>query len=185
MHVVLVDNGRSERLGMEKFWSSLKCIRCGACMNTCPVFRRSSGLSYGGTYAGPIGVILNPTFSARKYSNVVFSSTLNGSCTNVCPVKINIHEQIAGWRQVMSETHELPVLKKSMMQAAGLLLSSPSLYRAALPVADSALRHLPRFVLYNRLNTWGRGREIPEVPAQTFHQWYRRNRMAARTEATP
>ena len=176
MHIVLVDNGRSARLGMEKFWTSLKCIRCGACMNTCPVYRRSGGLSYGGTYAGPIGVILNPTFSARKYSKVVFSSTLNGSCTNVCPVKINIHEQIAGWRTVMSETHELPVMKKAMMQAAGLLLSSPKLYRAALPLADSALKHLPRFVLYNRLNTWGRGREVPPVPAQTFHQWYHQHR---------
>ena len=176
MHVVLVDNGRSERLGMEKFWTSLKCIRCGACMNTCPVFRRSGGLSYGATYAGPIGVILDPTFSARKYSKIVFSSTLNGSCTNVCPVKINIHEQIADWRTVMAETHELPVMKKAMMKAAGLLLSSPKLYRAALPVADSALKHLPRFVVYNRLNTWGRGREVPPVPAQTFHQWYRQNR---------
>ena len=176
MHVVLVDNGRSERLGMEKFWTSLKCIRCGACMNTCPVFRRSGGLSYGATYAGPIGVILDPTFSARKYSKVVFSSTLNGSCTNVCPVKINIHEQIADWRQVMAETHELPVMKKAMMKAAGLLLSSPALYRAALPLADSALRHLPRFIVYNRLNTWTLGREMPPVPKQSFHQWYRENR---------
>ena len=176
MHVVLVDNGRSERLGMEQFWSSLKCIRCGACMNTCPVFRRSGGLSYGATYAGPIGVILDPTFSARKYSKIVFSSTLNGSCTNVCPVKINIHEQIAAWRKVMSETHELPLMKKAMMKAAGVLLASPALYRAALPLADSALRILPRWVIYNRLNTWGRGREVPHAPKQTFHQWYAENR---------
>jgi L-lactate dehydrogenase complex protein LldF len=176
MHVVLVDNGRSERLGMEKFWTSLKCIRCGACMNTCPVFRRSGGLSYGATYAGPIGLIIDPTFNARKYSKLPFSSTLNGSCTNVCPVKINIHEQIADWRKVMSETHELPLLKKAMMQAAGVLLGSPKLYRAALPLANSALRHLPRFVLYNRLNTWGRGRELPPAPQQTFHQWYRQHR---------
>jgi L-lactate dehydrogenase complex protein LldF len=176
MHVVLVDNGRSERLGMEKFWTSLKCIRCGACMNTCPVFRRSGGLSYGATYAGPIGIIIDPTFNAKKYSKLPFSSTLNGSCTNVCPVKINIHEQIAEWRQVISETHELPVLKKAMMKAAGILLSSPKLYRAALPLADSALRQLPRFVVYNRLNTWARGRELPPVPKQTFHQWYRQNR---------
>jgi L-lactate dehydrogenase complex protein LldF len=61
MHVVLVDNGRAERLGMEDFWTSLKCIRCGACMNTCPVYRRSGGLSYGATYSGPIGVIIDPT----------------------------------------------------------------------------------------------------------------------------
>ena len=178
MHVVLVDNGRSERLGMEKFWTSLKCIRCGACMNTCPVFRRSGGLSYGATYAGPIGIIIDPTFNAKKYSKLPFSSTLNGSCTNVCPVKINIHEQIAEWRQVISETHELPVLKKAMMRAAGVLLSSPKLYRKALPIADSALRHLPHFVVYNRLNTWGRERDLPPVPQQTFHQWHRENRGA-------
>ncbi|MFY9956522.1 lactate utilization protein B, partial [Bradyrhizobium sp.] len=78
MHVVLVDNGRSERLGMEEFWTSLKCIRCGACMNTCPVYRRSGGLSYGATYSGPIGLIIDPTFNARKYSNLPFASTLNG-----------------------------------------------------------------------------------------------------------
>ena len=185
MHVVLVDNGRSERLGMEKFWTSLKCIRCGACMNTCPVFRRSGGLSYGATYAGPIGVIINPTFNARKYSKLPFSSTLNGSCTNVCPVKINIHEQIADWRQVMAETHELPVLKKAAMKAAGALLSSPKLYRAALPLTDSALRHLPRFVIYNRLNTWGRGREMPRAPRQTFHQWYAENRAAKKGVPQP
>ena len=70
MHVVLVDNGRSERLGLPEFWTSLKCIRCGACMNTCPVYRRSGGLSYGATYSGPIGLIIDPTFSARKYSNL-------------------------------------------------------------------------------------------------------------------
>src|ERR1700751_5510650 len=168
MHVVLVDNGRSERLGLEKFWTSLKCIRCAACMNTCPVYRRSGGLSYGATYSGPIGLIIDPTFNERKYSNLPFTSTLNGSCTNVCPVKINIHEQIYAWRRVLVERHETPLLKKAMMKAAGILLSSPKLYRAALPLADSALRQLPRFVVYNRLNTWARGRELPPVPKQTF-----------------
>jgi L-lactate dehydrogenase complex protein LldF len=141
-----------------------------------PVFRRSGGLSYGATYAGPIGIILDPTFNAHKYSKLPFSSTLNGSCASVCPVKINIHEQIADWREVMSETHELPLMKKAMMQAAGVLLSSPALYRAALPAADSALRHLPRFIVYNRLNTWGRGREVPHAPKQ----WYKENRGASR-----
>lgn len=81
MHVVLVDKGRSERLGLEEFWTSLKCIRCGACMNSCPVYRRSGGLSYGATYSGPIGLIIDPTFNARKYSNLPFASSLNGSCS--------------------------------------------------------------------------------------------------------
>jgi L-lactate dehydrogenase complex protein LldF len=149
MHVVLVDNGRSERLGMEEFWTSLKCIRCGACMNTCPVYRRSGGLSYGATYSGPIGLIIDPTFNQRKYSNLPFASTLNGSCSNVCPVKINIHEQIYAWRRVLVERHETPLAKRVEIKAAGELLSRPAAYRAAITAADMALAHLPRFVIYN------------------------------------
>ena len=177
MHIVLVDNGRTERLGMEEFWTSLKCIRCGACMNTCPVYRRSGGLSYGATYSGPIGIILDPTFNRRKYSALPFASTMNGSCTNVCPVKINIHEQIFAWRKVMAENHEIPLMKQAMMKAAGEVLSSPAVYRAAIAVADSALRTLPRFLVYNRLNTWTKQREMPEAPRETFHTWWKQNRM--------
>jgi L-lactate dehydrogenase complex protein LldF len=176
MHVVLVDNGRSERLGLEEFWTSLKCIRCGACMNTCPVYRRSGGLSYGATYSGPIGLIIDPTFNQRKYSNLPFASTLNGSCTNVCPVKINIHEQIYAWRRVLVERHETPLAKKAAMKVAGELLSRPAAYRAAIAAADMALAHLPRFVIYNGLNAWGRHREVPHPPKQTFHSWYQANR---------
>ena len=179
MHVVLVDNGRSARLAMEKFWTSLKCIRCGACMNTCPVYRRSGGLSYGATYSGPIGLIIDPTFNRHKYSSLPFSSTLNGSCTNVCPVKINIHEQIGAWRQVMAENHELTFVKKAAMSAAGVLLAHPALYRAAIAGADSALNGLPRFAIYNRLNAWGRHREVPHAPQESFHSWYKRNRSAS------
>jgi L-lactate dehydrogenase complex protein LldF len=176
MHVVLVDNGRSERLGLKEFWTSLKCIRCGACMNTCPVYRRSGGLSYGATYSGPIGLIIDPTFNARKYSNLPFASSLNGSCTNVCPVKINIHEQIYAWRRELVNRHEVPFAKKAAMRAAGELLSRPAAYRAAIAVTDAALAHLPRFVIYNGLNAWGRHREVPHPPKQTFHSWYQANR---------
>ena len=178
MHVVLVDNGRSERLGMSEFWTSLKCIRCGACMNTCPVYRRSGGLSYGATYSGPIGLIIDPTFNARKYSNLPFASTLNGSCTNVCPVKINIHEQIYAWRNVLVQQHETPFVKRAAMKAAGALFARPALYRAALERTNDALASLPRFAIYNGLNAWGKNREMPHPPAETFHQWYARNRGA-------
>jgi len=180
MHVVLVDNGRSERLGMEDFWYSLKCIRCGACMNTCPVYRRSGGLSYGSTYSGPIGVIIDPTFNLRKYSSLPFASTLNGSCTSVCPVKINIHEQIYKWRQIIAERHQLPMVKREAMRVAGTVLASPKLYRAAVEAAAAGLEHLPRFVVYNPFNAWGRQREVPAAPASTFRQWYVKNRGAER-----
>ena len=176
MHIVLVDNGRSARLGMAEFWTSLKCIRCGACMNTCPVYRRSGGLSYGATYSGPIGLVIDPTFNARKYSNLPFASTLNGSCTNVCPVKINIHEQIYAWRRELVKQHEVPFVKKAAMKAAGAVLSRPTVYRAAVAGADAALHHLPHFVIYNRLNAWSRGRDVPTPPDQTFHSWYEANR---------
>jgi L-lactate dehydrogenase complex protein LldF len=176
MHIVLVDNGRSARLGMAEFWTSLKCIRCGACMNTCPVYRRSGGLSYGATYSGPIGLIIDPTFNARKYSNLPFASTLNGSCSNVCPVKINIHEQIYAWRRELVKQHEVPFAKKAAMKAAGELLSRPAAYRAAIAATRTALDHLPDFVVYNPLNAWGKGRDVPQPPRQTFHAWYHASR---------
>jgi L-lactate dehydrogenase complex protein LldF len=176
LHIVLVDHGRSERLGMGDFWHSLKCIRCGACMNTCPVYRRSGGLSYGATYSGPIGVIIDPTFDIRKYSNLPFASTLNGSCTNVCPVKINIHDQIYKWRRVIAERNQLPFVKKATMKAAGKLFGNPKLYRAALAATETALEDLPRFAIYNWFNPWGRQREVPRPPVKTFRQWYIENR---------
>ncbi|MDR3100628.1 MAG: LUD domain-containing protein [Paraburkholderia sp.] len=176
MHFILVDNGRSARLAMPDFWYSLKCIRCGACMNTCPVYRRSGGLSYGSTYAGPIGAIINPTFDLKRFSALPFASTLNGSCTNVCPVKINIHEQIYQWREVIAAQHEVPFVKQEVLKMAGRLLASPKLYRAAVSSLDGALRRLPNFVLYNPLNIWGRQRTLPQAPSRTFHAWYRKNR---------
>ena len=175
MHIVLVDNGRAERLGMADFWYSLKCIRCGACMNTCPVYRRSGGLSYGATYSGPIGVIIDPTFNLRKYSSLPFASTLNGSCTSVCPVRINIHEQIYKWRQIIAERHQLPFVKQEAMRVAGKVLASPKLYRAAVETAGTGIEHLPRFMMYNRLNAWGRQRDVPAAPPLTFRQWYLKN----------
>jgi L-lactate dehydrogenase complex protein LldF len=180
MHVVLVDNGRSSRLGMDKFWPSLKCIRCGACMNTCPVYRRSGGLSYGSTYMGPIGIIMMPTFDIRRYSELPFASTLNGSCSNVCPVKINIHEQIYAWRQVMDEKHQTKFPKKQAMLVAGKLLSHPEAYRVATESAETALKVLPRFAVYNQFNPWGRHREVPAPAKRTFHQWYREHRAVKR-----
>jgi L-lactate dehydrogenase complex protein LldF len=183
MHIVLVDNGRSARLGMEDFWTSLKCIRCGACMNTCPVYRRSGGLSYGATYSGPIGLILDPTFDKHRYSTLPFASTLNGSCTNVCPVKINIHEQIFTWRKVLASEHEIGKGKQAMMKAAGAVLSHPKLYRAAITAADSALKVLPSFVVANPLNSWTEARDMPDPPRETFHQWYERTGGKTETKA--
>ena len=176
MHVILLDNGRSERLAMADFWHSLKCIRCSACMNTCPVYRRSGGLSYGSVYSGPIGIILNPAMDLHRYAELPYSSTLNGSCSNVCPVKINIHQQIYKWRQVMVERHEMPLGRRSAFNIAGKVLGKPALFRMAIAGVDEALRDFPRWMIYNPLNAWGIHREVPDAPRQTFHQWWRENR---------
>jgi L-lactate dehydrogenase complex protein LldF len=176
MHVVLVDNGRTARLADDRFWPSLKCIRCAACLNTCPVYRRSGGLSYGSTYMGPIGIITMPAADVHRYRELPFASTINGSCAGVCPVQINIHEQIYAWREVMGAKGEFSTTKKAAMKAAGALLSRPRAYRAAAEAGAAALRVLPHFALYNRLNAWGRRRDNPEPAKETFHQWYARNR---------
>src|SRR5579863_2471860 len=177
LHIVLVDNGRSTRLGMPDFWHSLKCIRCGACMNTCPVYRRSGGLSYGATYSGPIGDILDPTFDEFKYSELPFHSTLCGSCTDVCPVKIDISDQIYKWRGVMAKKGYLPLAKRLAFALAGHVFGRPEEYHSVEKMAGPALDHMPHFLLYNRsLNPWSRDRELPEVARQTFREWYVANR---------
>jgi L-lactate dehydrogenase complex protein LldF len=177
LHVVLVDNGRSRRLGMPDFWHSLKCIRCGACMNTCPVYRRSGGLAYGATYSGPIGVILDPTFDEFKYSELPFHSTLCGSCSEVCPVKIDISDQILKWRRVMANKGYLPLVKKLAFAVAGHVFAHPEEYHALQKPTGPAIDHTPHFLLYNRsLNPWVRDREFPQIAKQTFREWYLENR---------
>ncbi len=176
LHVVLVDNRRSERLGAPEFWPVLKCIRCGACMNTCPVFRRAGGLSYGATYAGPIGVILDPGFDRSKYRELPFHSSLCGSCSEVCPVKIDIDGQIYAWRRVVAGDGLVQLKKRAGMRVLGATLSRPAAFRAAESAAHAALGHLPRFALYNGFDAWGKARELPAVPKQTFRQWYLANR---------
>jgi L-lactate dehydrogenase complex protein LldF len=131
---------------------------------------------------GPIGIIMMPTFDVRRFSELPFSSTLNGSCTNVCPVKINIHEQIYAWRGVMDEKHEIKLAKKAAMEAAGEVFSHPELYRIATSATETTLKVLPRFAIYNDFNAWGKHRDIPSPANQTFHQWFKENRQKKQKE---
>ena len=177
LHVVLVDNGRSAHLGRPAFRGALKCIRCGACLNTCPVYRRSGGHSYGATVPGPIGSILTPgLLDMRAYHTLPFASTLCGSCSDVCPVKIDIHEQLYAWRQVIAREGHPPTRKRWLMRIAGMVFSRPRWYRALGRGARWALRRLPRRLLYARFNAWGRARELPEAPNQSFRDWYLEHR---------
>lgn len=174
MHIVIVDNGRTKQLSRPDFRNSLKCIRCGACMNTCPIYRRSGGHSYGYTVPGPIGSILTPGIDLKQYSDLPFASTLCGSCSDVCPVKIDIHEQLYKWRQVIATEGHLPASKKKSMKMAGKIFANPWRYKLLGKIARSALKRLPRFIIYNRLNEWGKNRELPEAPTESFKEWYQK-----------
>lgn len=175
IHLILVDNGRTAQLAREKFRNSLKCIRCGACMNTCPIYRRSGGYSYGSTVPGPIGSILSPGLDMKKYSTLPFASTLCGSCSDVCPVKINIHEQLYEWRQEITKTHGELGKGLSMKLASGIF-KSPLAYKISGSLMRTALKTLPKSLIYHPINSWGKGRNLPETPKESFKDWYLKNR---------
>lgn len=171
MHIVIVDNGRSKQLGRPDFRNSLKCIRCAACFNTCPVYRRSGGHSYHTAIAGPIGSILAPNLDMAQNADLPFASTLCGSCSNVCPVKIDIHEQLYKWRQVLVKEGHVASVKKIGIQSMANVLSSPSFYRTAGKLGRFLMKNTP-FVLNNNLNVWYKQRDMPEVPKESFRDWY-------------
>lgn len=173
IHVIIVDNGRSIQMGREDFRASLKCIRCGACMNTCPVYRRSGGHSYHYAISGPIGAILAPNLDMKKYADLPFASTLCGSCSNVCPVKIDIHQQLYKWRQVIVKEGYADTSKKIGMQLMTFTLSSPLVFRTAGKAGRWFLKHAP-FAVNNKLNPWFKHREMPDAPAESFGEWYKK-----------
>ncbi len=172
MHVVIVDNGRSRQLGAADYRNSLKCIRCAACFNTCPVYRRSGGHSYHTAVAGPIGAILNPNLDLKKYSDLPFASTLCGSCSNVCPVKIDIHNQLWKWRQTIVAQGEAATTKTAGMKLMAFVLSNPLLYRLSGTLLRYVMRVFP-FAVKNRANPWYKQREMPEAPVESFRTWYK------------
>jgi L-lactate dehydrogenase complex protein LldF len=178
LHIVLVDNGRSELVASEQFRRSLNCIRCGACMNTCPVYRRSGGHSYNNTVPGPIGSILAPSFDAKAHKSLPHACSLCASCTDVCPVKINLHEQLYTWRSKLALKGLLAPSKRWGMWLAGKVLGNPTLYRWSGWLGRTALRWTPRFLLYSPLNPWGKQRELPEPPRQSFRELYRARKAA-------
>ena len=172
MHIILVDNGRSDIIANAEHWESLKCIRCGACMNTCPVYRRSGGYSYTYFIPGPIGINLGMLRNKKKYTDNVSACSLCCSCDNVCPAKVNLSEQIYRWRQELDSLGKADSMKKAMSNGMKVLFDHPSLYRTALKFAPWA-NHAPRFAIYNSLNGWGEGREMPVFAKQSFHEWWK------------
>ncbi|RCR67395.1 lactate utilization protein B [Larkinella punicea] len=174
MHLVLVDLGRSRQLGRPDFRDSLKCIKCGACMNTCPVYRKSGGLSYHNTISGPIGAILAPNLDMKRHADLPFASTLCGSCSNVCPVKINIHDQLYQWRQVIVQEGYAANTKVLGMKAMAWTLSSPGSYSTIGRAGRWVLNNIP-FAVNNKFNPWYKQREMPDGPKESFGEWYAKN----------
>lgn len=172
LHLVLVDNGRSSIRDSNEMRDALSCIRCGACMNTCPVYRRSGGHSYHTVVPGPIGSILSPSADDARYADLPFACSLCGSCTDVCPVKIPLHHQLLGWRKEIARRRLLPASKRMAMSVASQIFRHPRIYRTFGAIARRLLRITPRAFIYSRLNTWGRDRELPTPPRESFRQWW-------------
>ena len=173
MHIVIVDNGRSDILANADHVNMLKCLRCGSCINTCPVYRRTGGYSYSYFIPGPIGINLGMLRSPEKYSGNVSACTLCHSCSNVCPVKIDLAEQIYKWRQDLDGMHLAASEKKFIDKGLKVVLEHPGLFYAAVK-AGRVAEKMPRFVLYNSLDAWGRGRELPEFAKETFNAMWKK-----------
>lgn len=167
LHIIIVDNGRSAILGQPEHRRTLNCLRCGACMNTCPVYRRSGGYSYSYFIPGPIGINLGMLRDARHYAGNVSACSLCYSCQNVCPAKVDLADQIYLWRQKLPqlgvENKEKHLISKGLQQ----LMKRPSAYHAALKLAPLA-NHTPHFLVENALNPWGAEREMPHFASRSF-----------------
>lgn len=172
MHIILVDNGRTNQLGKPDFRGSLKCIRCGACMNTCPIYRRSGGHSYDATIPGPIGSILTPGIDLKKYGNLPFASTLCGSCTDVCPVKIDIHTQLYKWRQIVSEAGLPEGGNKTLMGILGNGMAKPGFFHRLGNTGRKLLRLFPGSEKLLSFTIWTKDRNLPKAPKESFRDWY-------------
>ena len=184
LHIVIVDNGRSEIRESEDFRRSLNCIRCGACMNTCPVYRRSGGHSYGSTVPGPIGSILSPAMEPEKHKTLPFACSLCGSCTDVCPVKIDLHHQLLTFRRELALKNLIPWTKRLSMKLLSFVMARAWLFSLGGKLMRMIVPKLPRFMVYNRLNAWGKQRELPPMPPQSFRELYaiRKHVAAARPQ---
>lgn len=174
MHIVIVDNKRTPFLESKDYQQALNCIRCGACMNTCPVYRRSGGHSYGYVIPGPIGSTLGTFRAPKENKTLSFACTLCGSCTNVCPAKIDLDSQLYTHRQDLHEQGLLPSKKTIPMKLTSLLMQNPTLFTIAGKLARIIVPLLPKALLYNKFNVWGKTRDLPKMPKNSFKELYKK-----------
>ena len=177
MHVVLVDNGRSKLLANPDHWETLKCIRCGACMNTCPVYRRSGGHSYTYVIPGPIGVNLGMMHNPKQNYGDVSACSLCLSCDNICPAEVAPGSQIYVWRQSLDEMGKADRMKKAMSEGMKVLYDSSWLYHTALMFAPLADFVPERMTHLKHLNPWGIGHTKPEFAKKSFHELWKKGQV--------
>lgn len=182
-HVVLLDNGRSGILHNRRERQTLRCIRCAACMNACPVYRQTGGHAYGSVYPGPIGAILTPQLMKLEHAqSLPYASSLCGACYEVCPVKINIPEILIDLRAAVTE-REREEERRFFdpmyvgMRMAAKVFSSAGRFRSAQRMARMALRPFTRKDGWIRSlpgygGRWTMTRDLRGLPQQTFRQWW-------------
>ena len=174
IHVILVDNGRSEWLADAAHRNMLKCLRCGACLNTCPVYRRSGGSTYSYFIPGPLGINLGMLRSPKLYHGNVSACSLCYSCSDVCPAQIDLGEQIYMWRQQLDGLHLADPVKKLSVKGMDFIMGGRRRFYGGIALARAAEK-LPRFVLENGLNPWSApGRAMPPFAPKTFNGWWKK-----------
>ena len=172
--MVIVDNGRTESLRNEAHRNMLKCLRCGACMNTCPVYRRSGGYSYSYFIPGPLGINLGMLRTPERYAGNVSGCSLCYSCSNVCPARIDLGEQIYAWRQEMDADGVADTRKKLAVEGMDVVMRHKTLFYTGLKL----IPWVPRFVYNNRFNPWCAGREMPHFARRSFNELWKEGKIA-------
>ncbi|MEO3811875.1 lactate utilization protein B [Sphaerisporangium sp. B11E5] len=172
-HLVLLDNGRTRVLADEVGRQALRCIRCSACLNVCPVYERVGGHAYGSVYPGPIGAILTPQLrgmSSELDASLPYASSLCGACYDVCPVAIDIPEVLVHLRA--RSPH--PAAERAGLRAAGWVLGRSSRLRAVQWLASRIRGLVPRRWLPGPGAAWTQTRDVPSVPSESFRDWWER-----------
>jgi L-lactate dehydrogenase complex protein LldF len=178
LHVVFLDAGRSRLWADPGQREALNCIRCGACLNFCPVYGSVGGHSYGWVYPGPIGSVITPHYvGLERASQLPQASSLCGRCAEVCPVKIPLPDMLLGLRAKAVEAGGAGIVERFSMRAFSLLARSPRLWRVALacgrPFYKLAVRAGLASVLGGALRRWSRSRKLPLPGAPGFRRWWR------------
>ncbi|HWW02945.1 MAG TPA: LutB/LldF family L-lactate oxidation iron-sulfur protein [Candidatus Acidoferrum sp.] len=174
-HVVLLDNRRTELLADPEQRDALHCIRCGGCLNVCPIFRNVGGHSYGTTYSGPIGSVITPHLRGlQEWKHLSYASSLCGACTEICPVKIDLHHHLL--RNRRNAARQKPsFFEKRAFKGFAFVINRPGLYRLA-KTAARLLQKLHPLVKGTRLDpayAWTRTRELPPIARQTFKEYWK------------